>query len=168
MDKSKLVKRLISEFPLDSESDHGPAHWGRVLEIGLKLAKQTGADEDIIFYFAIFHDCARYNDLYDPKHGAYGAKQANKYRDILFQLPDAKFYKLKFACQYHADGKIDTDPTIGTCWDADRLDLPRVGISPEIDFLSTEAARNPGMIEHCQKLNDNLYIPSFVKNEWLK
>ena len=41
----------------------------------------------------------------------------------------------------HTGGGLSKDPTIGTCWDADRLDLPRVGVIPTPDFLSTAAAK---------------------------
>ena len=51
-----LIKKLISDFPLHPMSIHGPRHWGRVLEFGLELAKNTGADEDVVMYFAVFHD----------------------------------------------------------------------------------------------------------------
>ena len=33
------------------------------------------------------------------------------------------------------------DPTIGTCWDADRLDIGRVGIIPHERFMSTAAGK---------------------------
>jgi uncharacterized protein len=46
------------------------------------------------------------------------------------------------ACTYHADGQVSDDPTIGVCWDADRLDLPRVGIGIDRKYLSTAAARS--------------------------
>jgi uncharacterized protein len=38
---------------------------------------------------------------------------------------------------------LSDDPTIGTCWDADRLDLARegVGIQPRARYMSTEFAR---------------------------
>lgn len=39
------------------------------------------------------------------------------------------------------------DPTIATCWDADRLDLLRVGIRPDPARLVTEAARDPEVLE---------------------
>ena len=35
------------------------------------------------------------------------------------------------------EGCVHADPTIGTCWDADRLDLWRVGITPHARFLRT-------------------------------
>ncbi|MGB5446898.1 MAG: hypothetical protein WBM99_15485, partial [Psychromonas sp.] len=46
----------------------------------------------------------------------------------------------------HAFHQLSTDPTIGTCWDADRLDLGRYGIYPKAQFLSTEAAKDPDLI----------------------
>jgi uncharacterized protein len=50
-------------------------------------------------------------------------------------------YLLLRALTEHADGYKSEDPTIGVCWDADRLDLPRVGIQPNRELLSTTAAR---------------------------
>jgi hypothetical protein len=41
---------------------------------------------------------------------------------------------------HHSNGAVDADPTIQTCWDADRLDLGRVGIKPPARYLSLEAA----------------------------
>jgi uncharacterized protein len=41
--------------------------------------------------------------------------------------------------KHHSDGEVSTDKTIQTCWDADRLDLGRVGIFPSPKFLSQEA-----------------------------
>ncbi|MBB6018173.1 hypothetical protein HNQ04_003450 [Deinococcus radiopugnans ATCC 19172] len=34
----------------------------------------------------------------------------------------------QWACKHHASGQTTDEPTLGACWDADRLDLPRVGI----------------------------------------
>ena len=56
MDDTSLIRKLIEDFKLGAESVHGPAHWGRVLEIGLELAKHTGADTDVVTLFAVFHD----------------------------------------------------------------------------------------------------------------
>jgi hypothetical protein len=36
---------------------------------------------------------------------------------------------------------LSTDPTVGVCFDADRLDLGRVGIEPDPELMSTEAGR---------------------------
>ncbi len=51
------------------------------------------------------------------------------------------------ACRDHSDGFTRADVTVQTCWDADRLDLGRVGMRPDPGRLCTEAAREPGGIE---------------------
>jgi hypothetical protein len=45
------------------------------------------------------------------------------------------------ACCNHTDGTLSADSTIATCWDADRLDLGRVGIVPDPAFMSTMTGR---------------------------
>ena len=42
---------------------------------------------------------------------------------------------------------MTSDPTVGACWDADRLDLPRVWITPDPALLSTARAHE-GLPEH--------------------
>ena len=39
-------------------------------------------------------------------------------------------------------GRLTRDVTIQTCWNADRLDLGRVGIKPNPTYLGTAAARD--------------------------
>ena len=41
----------------------------------------------------------------------------------------------------HTDVHTTGDATLLACWDADRLDLGRVGITPRPDLLCTDAAR---------------------------
>jgi uncharacterized protein len=95
--------------------------------------------------FALFHDSRRVNEEIDPDHGLRGAELARSMRDThLIHLNDAQFDLLRYACVHHTDGETSTEPTIGCCWDADRLDLDRVGIEPEADYLSTLAGK--GMI----------------------
>ncbi len=43
--------------------------------------------------------------------------------------------------KYHSGGEVSTNPTIQSCWDADRLDLGRVGIIPSPRFVSAEASQ---------------------------
>ena len=92
--------------------------------------------------FALFHDSRRINEDSDPDHGLRGAELARNLRGShLIHLNDAQFELLREACVHHTDGSTTTDPTIGCCWDADRLDLDRVGIEPEANYLSTAAGR---------------------------
>jgi uncharacterized protein len=53
---------------------------------------------------------------------------------------------LGFACEEHTNGGVAPDPTVGACWDADRLNLWRVGIRPDPRLLTTGAARSEGRI----------------------
>jgi uncharacterized protein len=54
-------------------------------------------------------------------------------------LSDEDFERLLYACRFHNDGGVSSDPTVGACRDADRLDLPRVGITPQARYFSTRA-----------------------------
>jgi uncharacterized protein len=137
----RLRQQLLQEFTLGERSIHGPTHWARVEQIGLRLSEKTGADRLVVRLFSLFHDCRRESDGEDGDHGLRGAEQARRLRGTLFELDDEPLELLCLACAGHTRGRTSTDPTIGTCWDADRLDLPRVSIIPEPCLLSTSAAR---------------------------
>lgn len=137
-----LWEIVIRQFedPL-GHSCHGPAHWRRVERNGLLLATRTGADIEVVRLFALFHDSRRENDGWDEGHGARGAEYATALRGREYLLNDSQFDLLHYACVWHTDQRHHEDPTIGTCWDADRLDLGRVGIIPNPDHMSTEFGR---------------------------
>jgi uncharacterized protein len=59
----------------------------------------------------------------------------------LIRIDPARLETLTFAIRHHTDGKTSDDPTVGTCWDADRLDLGRVGIIPSPTFMSTPTGK---------------------------
>ena len=113
-----------------------------MLENGQRLASETGANVDVVTLFALFHDSRRVNEDRDLGHGHRGARYARKLRGKLIDLDDADFKLLFEACRLHTDGLTEGDVTLQTCWDADRLDLGRVGITPEPDQLCTDAARD--------------------------
>ena len=54
--------------------------------------------------------------------------------------PGFRFGLLIEACTSHTDVRFSDNPTIGVCFDSDRLNLWRVGKTPEAKFLSTDAA----------------------------
>jgi uncharacterized protein len=120
---------------------HGQSHWRRVAGTGAELAAKTpGADADVVALFALFHDAMRKHDGDDPGHGARGAELAWSMRADL-AITDEQLATLVEGCRDHTAGRTTDDPTVGVCWDADRLDLPRVGITPSPRLLSTQAAR---------------------------
>ncbi|BCM91135.1 hypothetical protein IAD21_02999 [Abditibacteriota bacterium] len=135
-----LWKRAQREFKLKG-SLHGPDHWRRVEANGVLLAEQTGADLIVVRLFALFHDCKRQNDDDDPEHGRRAANFLSEQRPNLLSISDNQFALLREATAYHADGTTHHNPTIGTCWDSDRLDLTRCGLTPAPQFFSTMAGR---------------------------
>ncbi len=139
-DFEALEKRAQREFKLKG-SMHGPDHWRRVEANGLLLSPLTGADPLVVRFFALFHDCKRLDDMDDPEHGRRAAAFLAAHRTTLFDISDEQFALLREAIAYHADGTIHHNPTIGTCWDADRLDLTRCGTTPVPRYFSTRAGR---------------------------
>lgn len=135
---NELWRHVVSARPLgDAHSVHGPDHWRRVERNGCVLAARTGANITVVRLFALFHDCRRKNDGWDPEHGRRGADFAADLRGELFDLADTEFELLRAACIDHTDGHHHADVTIGTCWDSDRLDLGRVGMIPDPQYMST-------------------------------
>ena len=55
------------------------------------LAEETGSDERVAAYFALFHDARRFNDDHDPDHGQRGADLAAQWRGEMFELEDEAF-----------------------------------------------------------------------------
>ena len=64
-----LLEHLLGQFPLGHSTIHGEDHWMRVLYNGRMLARETGANLNVVELFAIIHDCQRDNDNYDLEHG---------------------------------------------------------------------------------------------------
>ena len=142
-----LLPFLRDRFAINWNGAHGGSHWARVRKNGLLLSKTTGANITVIKLFALFHDSCRIDEYRDDDHGKRGAELAIKLRGELFQVTDLEMKLLVEACAGHTDGYVDGDITVQTCWDADRLDLGRVGIYPDADCLCTDAAKDLMMIE---------------------
>jgi uncharacterized protein len=70
------------------------------------------------------------------------------------------------ACEGHTHERTHPDVTIQTCWDADRLDLGRVGITPHPSRLCTGAAREQEMIKWADGRASMGFIPTLVREEW--
>ncbi len=136
-----VLDAVLAASTSHTSGPHGLAHWERVAGNGLALATGTaGADTEVVLLFALFHDAMRQNDGHDPEHGRRGSALARTLSHLL-PLDAGRLDLLTAACDEHTNGFVSDDPTIGACWDADRLDLPRVGIRPDAHLLSTAAAR---------------------------
>ena len=156
-----ILAAILSGYRLEWGGIHGIRHWARVLENGTRLAGRTGADRRVVELFALFHDSRRDNDGSDPGHGARGAELAKTLHDQGdLGLSDAQAERLCFACQRHTDGLTEADPTVATCWDADRLDLGRVYITPDPRYLCTAAAKDPVVIAWAESRSRSHHSPA--------
>jgi uncharacterized protein len=163
---ANVVHTILEEFALEWGGDHGVYHWARVLENGVRLTEETVANIEVVQLFALFHDSKRFKEVSDPNHGQRGADFAAKLRGQLFDLSDQEFRLLHRACAGHTHERTHPDTTIQTCWDADRLDIGRVGTKPHPSRLCTEAAKRPDVIKWADGRACFGYVPKFVIEEW--
>ena len=151
---SALVEAVLRSAWRQDSALHGEVHWRCVTATGLALAAADDrVDRALVFCFGLFHDTRRENESVDPGHGPRAAAFALGLREEgVLRLGDEEFADLTEALRLHSCGQVSADPTIGTCWDADRLHLPRVSIVPDPAFLSTRAARAPERLSDAEAL----------------
>src|SRR3954451_16430488 len=107
---------VLVDYAIPRDGDHGVAHWARVMENGLHLAGETGADVEVVRLFAVLHDSRRVSDATDLDHSPRAAEFARTPRGRLFDLPDHEFGRLYRACSGHTHERTHADVTIQTCW----------------------------------------------------
>lgn len=138
-----LLNRLLADFRLSHDGPHGARHWFAVLANGYRLAREVpGVDLVVVTWFALLHDCKREHDLDDPLHG----ERASAYAGDLADAGDLRIaldrvQLLRAAIRGHVGRSVTSHPTLGVCWDADRLELPRVGIDVDPFRMSTAPGR---------------------------
>jgi uncharacterized protein len=120
---------------------HGVLHWRQVDKNAQLLAEKTGADIIVVRLFAFLHDVCRLNDGRDRQHGPRAADKLQELPESLIRIKPEQMDLLEYAIRHHTDGVTSDNPTIGTCWDADRLDLGRVDIVPKSSRMSTLAGK---------------------------
>ena len=143
------TEQRISRIATSARSEvHGPAHWRAVALAGARICRLLpAADLLTVLLFAVTHDACRVCDDDDPQHGHRAARSL----DVLLgkvarDLEPWRRHLLAEACRYHADGYRAKDPTIGACWDADRLCLWRGETVPHPDLMSTAPGKSASMI----------------------
>jgi hypothetical protein len=66
------------------------------------------------------------------------------------------------ACAGHTNSFRSNDATVGTCCDADRLDIGRVGVVVNPSFMSTQAACDPVILAWAQERSEYRRVPDFA------
>lgn len=134
----KVREFAIGHTKMGKESIHGIDHWDRVARNGEAL-QVPDADMEVVLSFAYLHDVERQSDAYDVTHGPKAAELIDQIREsVLSFLDDKQIGLLKDAFTFHTTVPRTGNPTIDTCFDADRLDLPRVGITPDPNKMATK------------------------------
>ena len=137
---------------------HGLGHWKRVEAFGLLMAEMCPeADREVISWFAYTHDCMRSDDGSCYEHGPDAAAFVDKVRNTyMSDLSDDQIGVLKMACYHHTMEKNTGNVTADICFDADRLDLPRCGVTPDpLCMASGAGAELAGILS--AEMGEDLY-----------
>ncbi len=160
----EILRKLVGLARYPSQI-HGPAHWARVRHFGALLAEAEDlppAARTCVEVFAQIHDLAREDDGGGNQHAIDGASYMDEVVSAVFsgQLSPDQVETVRAAIRYHSDGMVAQQAsedglfeglgwprdllvrTVGCCWDADRIDLLRVGIHPAHEFMSTSGWRD--------------------------
>lgn len=138
-----ILQKIKGRFTLDWWGHHGVRHWARVRSNGRTIARYVpGIDLAVLDWFAVLHDAWRQDEGEDPHHGFRAMAYVRKIHEgDQLGLTTPQFCQLLKALEYHNVQwvKRPTDITVLACWNADRLDLGRVGITPRADLMFAEA-----------------------------
>ena len=189
-----IILPHITPLAKHNSSLHGIAHWTRVHRYGLLLADSLGLSEAEKLAIALFgwtHDLARTDDGGGNQHSLDGAKYVHVVTKTLFNdFPEDILNIISCAIRYHSDGMNAEEAlhelpianhsnwshesvlnVISCCWDADRLDLLRLGIVPDESKMSTIYWRD--ILPLAAKLNKmtsllkgNYLDEDFNEDEW--
>jgi uncharacterized protein len=143
-DEGALANAIIASSPNSGSEWHGMGHWLAVARAGLEVL-EAGCEGDaaVLFAFALLHDSQRHAEGRDPDHGQRAADLARRLNDAGqdLTLDAVRLEALCAALVDHDAGRTAQDPTIAACWDADRLTLARLGVTPDPGLLSSVQAR---------------------------
>ena len=118
---------------------HGISHLRRVAILSGRLANAVGEDVESAIVMGFLHDCARRNDKNDIDHARDSEVLARGLIERFYSHLDVD--RICEAIAGHADGDVTSDPFTGCLWDADRLELKRIGRTIDLDLLSTKVAK---------------------------
>ena len=140
----ELINFLTGQFKLDINGIHGITHWRRVRRNAHWIAEELREipDLEVCDLFAFIHDSCRQNENADSGHAARAANLAYDLHGSYFDIGEDRLALLTEAIIIHDEQMHHPELTVKVCLDADRLDLGRIGVTPDRRFLNTTAARN--------------------------
>jgi len=160
----RLCRAVLAQYRLDPGDDlHGLPHWARVARNGYWLAEAAGIAPSLVEPFALLHDACRADNGRDAGHGPRAAALAAVLSPELLELEAPEIELLREACALHTRGRTLAHPALQVCWDADRLDLVRLGFTLDPRLLCTAAAR---AVAEGERRLPPIDIPAFLALRW--
>jgi len=142
----ELLQIVQKNFKLDFYGVHGISHWQRVYKNTKILSNYYKINSPVFELFSMFHDSKRENEYSDIYHGFRASEfveELIKEKKIILDEDDKN--RLLYAISNHtiSDEKnpLFNDLIVQICFDADRLDLGRVGVEPEEKYMMTDFAK---------------------------
>lgn len=142
-----IFQTVTKEFQLELNGDHGISHWQRVYNNCLELGRFYNINSNVFELFALLHDSKREDEFEDKNHGKRAALFVKELVDkSVINLSKEDKNRLIFACSNHTKSnkraKLYHDMVVQICFDADRLDIGRVGTVPEQSYFCTQYAKD--------------------------
>ena len=133
------VISCVSKHMNGNDNIHGLSHCQRVERNAIRL-QHPGVNMTVARLFAYFHDACRSECKIqsESEHGLLASELVMSLRNSLLKdLSDYEIEMLSTACKLHTTTFKTGNPTIDTCFDADRLDLWRVFVKPDPEKMAT-------------------------------
>lgn len=147
-DWGRLLGEARDGATLAQEPMHGELHWRGVAWAGLRVRELApGISPGVMVAFGLLHDCRRETDDWDPEHGERAALVAARSRPLKRLLGAEGRELVAEACRLHERGMTRHEaPAIGACWDADRVNLVRLGFRLDPRYF-TILSREDGSLD---------------------
>jgi uncharacterized protein len=146
IDIARVKQMALNRYHGNKLDVNGPEHWERAWQNAQVLIPQTKANATVVELFCYLHDCCRIHHGQEPGHGLAASKFIEEHKGEFSFLSEKEYQLLLKACGEHTFLQHSDEPTIATCWDANRLDIGRIGICPKEQFLITPAAKDLKLI----------------------
>ena len=154
-DLDALLARVRAGAALAGSHLHGEHHWRSVATVARRLLDEgEPGDPAVVFLFALLHDCRRVDEGADRLHGRRAAAFTTELDETELGLARWQRSMLVVAIGEHTGGRADGRETAAVCFDADRLLLGRVGITPDPARLATSSARRQDVRDWADELED--------------
>lgn len=145
----------------ESEKRYRYEHSLRVAEIGRRIAKSEGLNEEILALGCILHDVSTFDSMENPKeHGRVSAKTSREFLKSL-DLQEEKIEEICYGIAIHVDDKADFEgertvlsESIGDSDNIDRFDVYR--IYENLQYLKFDEMLLNDKLEHVNKVIQKL------------